>query len=103
MGEPSSLSPSSRMGLASISWNSVRVFSKLRTGLFRVLYQGTRFGTVRRIAYAHSIVGTPGSGTPISYALSFRLEAVEVVAFAYILIFLCDRYTSGSKQLPVLL
>src|SRR6202789_2862237 len=63
MGEPSSLSPSSRMGLASISWNSVRVFSKLRNGLFRVLYQQTRFGTARRIAYAHSIVGTSDSGT----------------------------------------
>src|ERR1700756_320928 len=62
-GEPSSLSPSSRMGLASISWNSVRVFSKSRTGLFRVLYQGTRFGTAKRIAYAHSIVGTPVSET----------------------------------------
>src|ERR1700733_15582921 len=46
------------MGLESISWNSVRVFSKLCTGLFRVLYQRTRFGTARRIAYAHSIVGT---------------------------------------------
>jgi hypothetical protein len=44
--------------LASISWNSVRVFSKLRTGLFRVLYHGSRFGTAGRIAYAHSIVGT---------------------------------------------
>src|SRR5258708_39097961 len=33
------------MGLASISWNSVRVFSKLGTGLFRVLYHGARFGT----------------------------------------------------------
>src|ERR1017187_582472 len=32
------------MGLASISWNSVRVCSKLRTGLFRVLHPGTRFG-----------------------------------------------------------
>jgi hypothetical protein len=39
------LSPSSRMGLASISWNSVRVFSKSRKGLFRVLYHGTGFGT----------------------------------------------------------
>src|SRR5580692_3617283 len=57
------------MGLASISWNSVRVFSKLRTGLFRVLYDGTRFGTARRIAYAHSIVGTPDSGTSISSAV----------------------------------
>jgi hypothetical protein len=47
------------MGLASISWNSVRVFSKLRTRLFRVLYHGARFGTATRIAYAHSIVGTP--------------------------------------------
>src|SRR5436189_1265228 len=46
------------MGLARISWNSVRVFSKLRTGLFRVLYHGTGFGTARGTAYAHSMVGT---------------------------------------------
>src|SRR6202034_3964547 len=45
------------MGLASISWNSVRVFSKLRNGLFRVLYHAARFGTAKRIAYAHSICG----------------------------------------------
>jgi len=31
---------------------------KLRTGLFRVLHHGTRFGTAWRILYAHSIVGT---------------------------------------------
>src|SRR3954470_1564925 len=46
------------MGLPRISWNSVRVFSKSRTGLLRVLYHGRRFGTAGRIAYAHSTVGT---------------------------------------------
>src|ERR1700679_1676975 len=45
------------MGLARMSWNSVRVFSKLFTGLLKVLYDGTRFGTGRRIAYAHSNAG----------------------------------------------
>src|SRR5258708_1652767 len=48
------------MGLARISWNSVRVCSKLRTGLFRVLYQGSRFSPSGCIAYSHSIVGTCG-------------------------------------------
>jgi hypothetical protein len=33
----------------------------------------------------------------------FSLEAVEKVVFAYILVFLCDRYASSSEQLPVLL
>ena len=35
--------------------------------------------------------------------MSFSLEGVEIVVFAYILVFLCNRYTSGSEQLPVLL
>ena len=35
--------------------------------------------------------------------LNSFLEGVEIVAFAYILVLLCNRYTSGSEQLPVLL
>lgn len=33
----------------------------------------------------------------------FSLEGVEIVVFAYILVFLRNRYTNGSEQLPVLL
>src|ERR1700733_2216844 len=61
-GEPSSLSPSSRMGLARISWNSVRVFSKSRTGAIESSIPRNQIWHSRRIAYAHSIVGTPASG-----------------------------------------
>ena len=35
--------------------------------------------------------------------LLFFLEGVEIVVFAHILVFFCDLYTGGSKQLPVLL
>lgn len=31
----------------------------------------------------------------------FSLEGVEIVVFAFILVFLRDRYTNGSEQLPV--
>jgi hypothetical protein len=37
----------------------------------------------------------------IEHAL-FSLEGIEIVVFAYILVFLCDRYACGSEQLPVL-
>ena len=33
----------------------------------------------------------------------FSLKGVEIMVFAHILVLLCDRYTSGSEQLPVLL
>ena len=67
------------MGLASISWNSVRVCSKLRNWLFRVLYQGSIFGTVTRIAYAHSIVGTHGPGSVSTCAARMAQLACYVV------------------------
>jgi hypothetical protein len=35
--------------------------------------------------------------------LIFFLEGVEIVVFAYILVFFCDLYTGGSKQPPILL
>jgi hypothetical protein len=35
--------------------------------------------------------------------LIFFLEGVEIVVFAYILVLLCDLYTGGSKQPPILL
>src|SRR6202034_127825 len=37
-------------------------FLEIAHGGYSVLYQGTRFGTIRRIPYAHSTVGTPNSG-----------------------------------------
>jgi len=37
------------------------------------------------------------------YLVLFSLEGVEIAVFAYILVFLCDRYAGGAEQLPILL
>src|ERR1700691_2696401 len=58
------------MGLASISWNSVRVFSKVCTGLFRVLHHRTRFGTagvsvMHILLWARPVLELPSHQRPV--------------------------------------
>jgi hypothetical protein len=53
---------------------------------------------LRSILPAHTPAGF--SKTELSMEV---LEGVEIVVFAYILVFLCDRYAGRSEQLPVLL
>jgi hypothetical protein len=53
----------------------------------------------------NGIIGNSPAPVPLDGGIPmlFSLEGVKIVAFAYVLVFLCDRYASVSEQLPVLL